>query len=261
MKKKISLLLLFCLSTVLSFSQTSSFAVANKLKKTTLMVVIEDEESTYTQILKTSLEKYWTHTKFEFIKSDEVEKYISDENYSLLMSLKYVDSEKDKTANDYTFSIILGDENTKEIKDAKIIKSILIPGKWNRKTGMKMLEYEYLLPFFIQNLESQIALDLKKISYKTILKKGINYYNNGLEILPKKTILIYKDAVKKDFDLEIFCDNLNIDYNKARLVSKEELMKVIEDRDDRYAIVYDVDYAADIFDAKTGLIIIECAAQ
>src|ERR1700722_7284509 len=58
------------------------------LKKTTLLVVLDDEGSDYSKLYKKAFEDYWKFTPYKFIESFQVIDYSSKPGYSFLMFIQ-----------------------------------------------------------------------------------------------------------------------------------------------------------------------------
>lgn len=258
MKKQI---LIIVLSVLISFTTQAQLMSMKKyiynntikLKSTKLMIAIDEEnQPELLERFKSGMEKFWTYTSYEFINPNEVEKYIKNKNYSVLVLLKY-------TMNEfmiYNYSIILGNEENKSIKDANIniVADVNFPNIPNKNTQHSLTKYDYLTPFFIRLLDCKIKKTLNKDEKQKIKRKGkAFYFDDGFDILHKKEkIFINESGINKDFDLNKFCKIFALSPVNVKIVNKEEIEKIIDDQDESVAFVYDYSFKGNIYDAKTA---------
>jgi hypothetical protein len=222
---------------------------ATDLKKTTLMVVVDEDQPELTERLKSSIEQYWKHTKYEYIKPSQVEEYIKKKDYSVLDIFRVIQG---KETMSFMYAILLGDTKNKNLNDAKIIASIRLPDKWQKNTGSDLKEFDYLIPFFIQSLNKYVEDDLKKIVDKTYAKGNAIFYNDGFNILKNKKIIVYKEAINEKFKKKSFCKNFSINDEQVTFVNKEDIQKAIDKKDANVAFVFNMESTGVIYDAKTS---------
>lgn len=224
---------------------------AERLKGTTLVVLLDNEMPVISDKLKSSMSKYWKHTKYEFANTDQMNTYLKDDKYSVLGIFRHVREDDKKRVLEYSFSILLGNKKNKEVNDAEIVASVSLPDTWAKGVGSMIIEYDYLIPFFIKHLNTTVGEYLNKEANEINRKGNAYYYNNGKEKLIGKTILINEKGTGKSFNIKQFCKNFSLKKDQVKMVSKEEIEKAIEREDDSIAFVYDMTLTGKIFDAKT----------
>ncbi len=209
---------------------------ASALKKTTLMVAIDDENSLVSKKLIAAVETYWKFTPHQFIKTTEIDKYLKDPQYSILFLAKFV---SDTKASEYAYGIVLGDKKNKKIGDAALVSSIPLPDSWTKKTGATLLDFKYLTTFFVQALQKDVTDSYEKKIHKTYAHKHAHYYDNGLEEIKDKKILISKAALNPDFNKTNFLRNFGLKEEQVFIVEKEGIEEALEKQDEKVAFIYD----------------------
>lgn len=222
---------------------SAAFKDAEKLKKTTLLVALDDENSEVSKKLIKEMETYWKFNTFKFIKATEINTYQVDPKYSILMLAKYMTA---KQADGYAYSIILGDKKNKTSKSgtmsARPIASVPLPDTWNRKTGATLIDYSYLITFFVQNLQEQAIQGYEKKVHKTYKYKNALYYDEGFKEIKDMTVLISKAGLNKDFKKKYFVKNFGLKDEQVMIVEKEDIEMALQKQDEKVAIVYDFSF-------------------
>ena len=217
-----------------------------------LIVLLDNDAAFASDILISSVEKYWKLTEYDFVKAEQCSEYISDDKYAVLGLFKHVSGDKSKKATEYTFSILLGNKKNKKVNDAEIVASVSLPDIETFNSGNKLMEYDYLIPFFIKNLDATINDYLNKKVNKIEKKKNAYFYNDGFEVLKNKKVLISKNATGKYFKIKQFCKNFSLKSEQVKLADKQEIADAIEAQDEQIAFIYDITTNGKIFDAKTS---------
>lgn len=169
---------------------------------------------------------------------------MNDPKYSVLFLGKYG---SDKNSDGFAYGIILGDKKNKKIGDAKVVTSIPLPDSWSKKTGATLLDFKYLITFFVQTLQKDVSDTYEKKEHTIHRYKYSYYYDDGVNEIKDKKVLISKDALNPDFNKTNFLRNFGLKDEQVIIVEKEDIERALEKQDDKVAFIYD-------FTGKVGVI-------
>lgn len=236
---------------------SSEIEFATKLKKTTLLVAIDNEKSIEDQELMDAVSTYWKFTPFKFVKSSEIEKSYSDPSFSFMLTVTYRRLDQENNVFSANFlSIMIGKKGATKLNDliysqnSKDVKSLEIVLPYdkkvvNKEVSVQMRDYSIYIPFYI-NYFQKIVEDFnakKKIEY-VAPDFGVKpiYYNDGKIDLQNKVLLINKNDLSNEFNKELFdkyfatnSAGLNLTY---KIVDPSEIKKAIEKKDSKYVFWY-----------------------
>ena len=211
--------------------------IAGKIKATTTLVALDGESPEIMQSFIEAMSMFWTKTDYKFIKTSEVNKFISNPQYSLIIPLNTSYTSSDKALGHFMV-FILGNSRYKDLQDLEWQMDIKLPSK---KVNNKevLLDYTYLTSFIVRRFDKELTdwengvLEQSQEIYK--LEK------EGLEEINKKTIFICKNDLPSDFDYDTFQKkikkNLKNADQKAKIVSPEEIKKAIDTKDETVVVV------------------------
>lgn len=209
------------------------------LKKTTLMVALDDENSLVSKKLIANIETYWKFTPYQFIKATEITKYLKDPKYSILM----LGGSGPDYDNAFGYCILLGDKKNKTTAEgaitAKVVSSVQLPDNWTKKTGLTLLDFKYLITFFVQALQKDVTDSYEKKVHKTYGYKNAYYFDGGVEEIKDMKVLISQDGLNPDFKKANFLKNFGLKDEQVIIVEKEDIEKALEIQDDKVAFIYD----------------------
>jgi hypothetical protein len=242
-----------------------NFAQAQKLKNTTLLVIIDDPKSAAGKKFIASVDKNWTFNPHKFVNGDSINNYISNPNYSILTI--FFEGGEDKKSNNqgYHFGIYLGNEKNKSFETAEEFTSISIPGK-KQKTTIKvdsiLKENSYLFSFFIKHLQTQVEKAYQKTNIQVQPSIKCTYYDDGKDLLSKKTILISQQGIDEKFDPKAFIKNFNLSPDQLKIVDTKEIETALAKQNDKIAFGYDfLGGTGRIFDANKNTLLAEGYAK
>ncbi len=243
------------------------YTQSEKLKNTTLLVIIDDTKSSSGKKLIAAMEKSWNFNPYKIVQGDSIDQYISNPKYSIL-TIYYEDgAEKKSLTHGYNFGIFIGDEKNKKFDMAEEFISIAIPGsksKTTSKSDSVLKENNYLFNFYIKNLNNQVLKANQKINSKveTSSKNLCSYYDNGKELLANKTILICQEGIDAKFDPKAFVKNFNIKPEQLKIVEKKEIETAINKQNEKIAFGYDFSGGnGKLYDASKGTLLAEGFAK
>ena len=268
MKKSITLFTTLFTGILLFASMVSTdnrYENVSKMKSTTLMVAIGEDNATNMKI-KNTITKFWTFNSYQFITPDQINKYIKDPKYSVLclssalqklkgnsIVLEHtpVGLEQVEKFSNYAICVVLGDEKNKSFDKAIRIESIDFEtvNVYDKKDKVGHLgTFDNKIAHNIKVLQNIIQdrydkNDESKYQVKSARKKDrkLIYYNEGKEKLQKSTVLINKDN-KDKFYLEDFLKEFELSANKVKLVSEDEIAKAIENGDENICYTFGLDH-------------------
>jgi hypothetical protein len=226
-------LIAFCLITTsihaqVSISVGTSSEVNMFTKRTTCFVIKDELISDYNDIIKQSVEQYWTITPYEFIGTADFHKMRTDKNYAFIV-LNQVSFDKDKTNTRFDFMIATLGGNYKTINDMPTLCAI--PLCYN---GDDEENYVYKLPLVIKFIQNhiQVCKDNPELDDKSIVK----YYTDKADNLTEKTLYLNK----ADLDSEIrsessFSENYTGNF---KITDIETIQSIIDNNNSDAAILH-----------------------
>lgn len=240
---------------------------SEKLKNTTLLVIIDDAKSSPGKKLTSALEKNWNFNPYKIVKSDSIDQYIANPKYSILTIYYENSTETDAPAQGYYLGVFIGDEKNKTFDGTDEFISLAIPGrkiKTLSKRDSILKENTYLFNFFIKNLNNQLIKAHQKTNSNVITssKNLCTYYDSGKDLLANKTILICQEGIDAKFNPKAFIKNFNLKPEQLKIVEKKEIESAINKQNEKIAFGYDFSGGkGKIFDASTGTLLAEGFAK
>jgi hypothetical protein len=242
-----------------------NYAQAQKLKNSTLLVIIDDMKSASGKKFMNSIDKNWSFNPHRFVKGDSIEQYISNPNYSILTIFHEGNEDKKTPQNGYYLGVYIGDEKNKSFAAADEFTSIGLPGKKEKtslKTDSVLKENSYLFSFFIKHLQNEVEKALQKTNTKVIPSFKCTYYDNGKEVLANKTILIAQEGIDAKFNPKAFLKNFNLSPEQLKIVDSKEIETALSKQNDKIAFAYDfTGGTGKIFDAGKNTLLAEGYAK
>lgn len=206
------------------------------LKKTTLLVVLTDEQSSESQTIIAGFDKYWKYNKYEFITTHDVDKYKENALYSYF------------SFQNQSFEINLFKTKYYGLSDETfpLVTSFYLTGMpepADHKEGEIPYDFEFAFPHILVAMQKEIDDQLAMKKVLTTYRKGVTYYEGAKEILDKKIVLIWNELSRKaGCSDSIAKKGVSLFLNKSQdsifIVSKEQIQKAIEEKDDNIAISY-----------------------
>ncbi len=241
------------------------FLKAQKFLKTKLVIAIDEEEPTlfYESFMK-FMEKHWEFNEYEFISPIEAEKYLLDENYSVLSRITHLSGARKNSdlIIGPNYNLVLGNKNFNSIQDESVIASFGLTSFYDFKlNSWKYLNYSFMTYFYVKVLINGITDVLNEAPFKKVRRDGkAYYYNKGkdFEVLQsKENIYIYEGCLNENFKMEVFCDIFKLKPDKIKFLNEEEFTEMLESEDPDAAFVVDYKVCGAIYDGKTFRILAE----
>jgi hypothetical protein len=185
----------------------------------TTYVVIQGNNSLEDIVLMDAVKQHWHLSPYEFCNMEEFENIKRDTNFFFLMKVDGQFSKEKEPAMEF-LTLVKGSENSSEGLN-NMYEVLSLPYKpLNDDSGE---EFIYTAPF-INIIQAHI---LKVQRNKLSAYIGISAYSDGMNGAEDKEILFAED----DFGFEVTQEMLDEDFKgKAKLVTKEEIEKAIEER-------------------------------
>lgn len=187
-------------------------------------IVLENGFSSfYNAYIKDAVKENWKITPYEFIKTDEFEKRMTDSSYSFLV-LTNTHFERDKADADYNFiNLLLGKKGVKNITEMPEMGSLPLSYTDNEDD-----DYSYKLSVMIEFLQSRAGLMKERPDFLSM--RYLKYYNKNTPEIKLKTLWVLEknlapeinslDKIRKTYPYEI------------KIVTEEELEDAIAKKKD-----------------------------
>jgi len=202
-----------------------------KLLNTKTYVVLEESPmSDFNFAIKEVMESNWTLTPFEFIKDSEFEKLSTNENFSFLYT-SLLNFEKDKTESRYVFlHLSLGGANL-SVDDLRDMVSVPLA-----YFGTDGENYIYKLGTIVRFMQNHIKLINEKP--ELISNNIFKFYNDNIKDIHTKTLYLVQDELSSEISTPARIKSV---YPfKFKVVTREEINKAIEDRNDEVVFLHKV---------------------
>lgn len=225
---------------------------ASELKKTTLMVILENNDEFESSKLISSIKKLWNFNEIEFADQNQLKEILSNPKLSALTIYSLKSYETSKEIKGYGVGIFLGSKVNKdgELNKAKIVASMRLPSLSLKKSGHVLKDFDFISALITQNLQYKVNSYLNKETEKTFKVKNALFYDNGQSKIANQEILILDEIVPAKFDKEIFLRNGKLKSNNVKIVSKNEIESAIKAGDPKTSVVYDADgYTMNVYSA------------
>lgn len=255
-------ILICSLIALYSFAHADEYADIKKLKSTTLCVVIDDENIAAYVKLKSAVEKFWDFNKFQFIKKAEIEKYITDPQFTVMtfiaMSQDPVVGQNTprfsigsiglatevKRFSGWNLDIFQGDPKNKYLpekpplrhygfEDLHVIASVMFP---TEKADLGSFDYlvTHALKELLNDVKSIEKL-LKRQEYgvfgAVVEDKKAVYYNDGKSQMDK-TLYVEKEIADKKNTEKKYAEAFLIAPDKIKIVTRAEIESAIDNGDE-----------------------------
>jgi hypothetical protein len=219
MKKIVTLLFVATLSvTALSQGKKPLPSNIDRFFKSTTSVLLFNENKFLDLTVKENIQKYWKVTPVKYIGFTEFEDMRTDAKNSFL-GISEVTYSNDKSEKPYYFLTLSVGGNAgsyAEMPDLGFIPFSTTIDDADENT--------YMLPILLEFLQKHVD-NLKR--NPKVVDESLRYYNKNVAELENKTILICKDDVTSGVSEERMNKKVK---NDVRFVSREEIIKAVEER-------------------------------
>ncbi len=247
MKPQTLIFLLTFLLPILGYGQYSfvpkNLRAQEKFWNSTTLVVLEEGEEEYNEVLKTAMEEHWKHTPFEFIYSEELTGQISQEEYSFILPLSINMQESGSAAVSVSIlGLIMGGKKgirsygRSDLLSIGLLDNTTARGiKEGRETTFD--DYSYRLHHIILFMHETLSIVNKESSMSSgaivgvLIKKFLNYYKTKASNIRGKTLLIDKDIFAEDINSKGFRSEYRYKY---KIVSKDKIKEAIAAKEDKF---------------------------
>lgn len=230
--KRIIMLSVFCALVMNMIAQTIPTASEMDRFFTTKTLVVLDNNPMheFNYILKDILAKEWKVTDYEYIDYKEFDEKRMDPQYSFLY-MDIVSFDKDKTDAKYNFMFCsLGGDYVRRNQMPDIVSVPLSFANVDEDS------YAYKLAVLIRFMHNHI--ELLKNNPDLAADKMFKHYNENMAEIKDKTLYLIQEELSKEVNsLKRIKD---VYPYKVRIVTKEEIEKAIEDKDDNVVFLHKV---------------------
>ena len=251
MKKHI-LIFMFLFNTVASFCQYYGSDIEpkeikkriEKFKKTTLLVTLDDEQSSVGQTIIASFDKYWKFTKYEFINTSDLSKYVNNASYSHFI-FAHANTE---VMEESGYAVYLGTKRasmqSNDIQKTELVHFHAVHDvPWNSSSTSTQENCEFVFSHILLNMQSSIQDIYNDTKYEMHKGDGVYYYGNGYNEMHAKTLLILDEIPKQANNVDTSAKRaisvwLNKSPDSILFVSREQIRKAIEENDKSVIICY-----------------------
>jgi hypothetical protein len=204
-------------------SSKSPFPVREQIKtflNSKTYVVSDNSILSYDALIQKNIKAFWNITPYEFITSEDFEKYRHDPGKSFIFMVKE-QFEHDKEGVSYNYlNVVLGD-TAKDI--TKMPEFVSVPLAYSED---EQENYLYKLGTIVQFIQNHIRL-MDLTANLSQLRK-LSYYNRNLRDLKDKTLLIAKSDLAAGVDT---VSDLKKYYPYAvKIVSHDDIRNAIKDK-------------------------------
>jgi len=203
------------------------------MRTTTYVVLEQNPMLMYNSEIKSTVEKNWDLTKFEFVtfSTEDFEKARMDSTKSFLIVNK-VFYEKDKTKAKYNYLCVELGGDYEFVRQMPDIASVPIA-----YDDVDEEYYDYKLGILCRFLQNHIKLTLEhpELNSKNIIKY---YYTHMAADIHDKTLYLLKSDLAKDVNTEA---KIKAIYPyKFKIVTREEIKAAIDNRDENVVLLHKV---------------------
>lgn len=211
-------LLIFLSANVIAQGVKPKTIDVERFFKSNTSVLLFNENVFLDAAFKDYLGKYWKVTPLQYIGPKEFEEVRTDAKNSFL-SITEVRYSNDKAENPYYFLTLSVGGNAASYADMPDLGFIPFS-----TTIDDADENTYMIPIMLEFLQKHVQ-NLKR--NPKVVEESLRYYNKNVSELENKTILICKDDVTSAVSDERMKKK---NKNDIRFVSREEIMKAVEER-------------------------------
>ena len=196
------------------------------LKASTTYVVTTGDK-TYDDNMKSALEENWKINKYEFINEDQLKEKISDKTATFLISVTIFTSTSGQSW--HFIMLINGGRKNLNRYDLQDILSCGIINHYGNEGNT--LQAAPRLSNVISSMVKAMDIVKKEEMGGTPNKALLEYYRTKSAIIPKRTLLVNKDAMGSKFSEEDFT---KIYRYKYEFCTQEKINKAIQEKSTEY---------------------------
>lgn len=212
----------------------------------TLVVMDVNPMSDFNFKIKEVMANVWNLTEFEFINQKEFEAKRRDPSYSFLLTTTAT-FDADNTKARYTFLSLLLGKDVGNVSDMPDLCSI--PLSYKR---VEDDSYYYKMDAFIRFVQEHVNIMTNDPSL--IKANPLKYYNKNSESLKNKVLYLVQEELSPEINTEAKIKKV-YPY-KVKIVTREEVMKVIEDKEPDAAFLHKVGPEGTQFKARCYKIVV-----
>jgi hypothetical protein len=198
--------------------------------KKTYVVLENNPISSYNFKLQQAIKDNWTITDYEFIPHTEFEELRRDPNNSFLMMTQVV-FDKDKTKTRYDFLNLMLGEKTYKWEDMTDL--VAVPLSY---TEVDEEYWVYKLETLIRFIQNHM-LTLKK-DPDLVDEDLFKYYRDNIKSIKNKTLYLVQDELEES--INTLSKIQDVYPYRVKLASREEIEKVIENREKNAVFLHKV---------------------
>ena len=177
--------------------QKRSCEKVGELKKTTTLIVLDEKkDSEYNQLIRHTIDTYWRITPIMYIPSSELEQYLGNSAYSMLVRNN---AQRIARRGGGRVSVIQNNDLALYLCNQGELTNYLAGDALamvRLKDVMKTEDYLYELPGLIQSMQSYIQfLQEEKIDENNFEKEIKRYANQNVADLRSMTLMLRKEDV------------------------------------------------------------------
>ena len=240
MKTFISAFLLSAI-TLGGYAQTKKVTYADKkqvenfFNSKTMVVMDANPMIGYNIVIADAVKKYWTVTPYEIITSDEFEKMHTDPKLSFIF-LSKVQLEKDKEEVYYLYMNVVMGAKVKDITDLPELVSLPLA-----YTEVDEDDYVDKLPLMLRF--AQLHANNLKAAKNPRTSNNLRSYSLDSKQLEKKVLLLKESDLSEEVNT---LEKIKKVYTgEVKIVTSEEMVKAIEEKTPRMAVLHQVGPAED----------------
>ena len=215
----------------------------------TLVVLDPNPMSDFNFKIKEVMNKVWNLTEFDFISYKEFEVKRRDPSYSFLLTT-IATFDADKTKARYNFLSLLLGQDVYNVGDMPDLCSI--PLSYLR---VEDDSYAYKMEAFIRFIQDHVRL--VKENPNLLKKNPLSYYNKNIASLKDKTLYLVAEDLAPEINTMSKIKKI-YPYN-VKLVTKDEVTRVIENKDPDAVILHKVGPEGTKYNARCYKIVVGAA--
>jgi len=221
------------------------------LRTKTIVMLESNPLLEYNLVMKSTIEKHWDLTEFEFMtySREEFNELRYDTTLSFL-TIQKVFFENDKTRSQYQFlTVVLGGDYDVVVQMPDIAQ---VPVSY---VDVDESEYIFKLGVLIRFLQEHIKLTLENPDLKPL--NVINYYNKNMHSVKSKTLYVLKSElgpkvnslskIKKVYPYDV------------KIATQEEILEAIDNYDENVILLHKVGPGPENRKARTWNVLIAAA--
>lgn len=202
---------------------------------------INKEEKFMTDSILLAFKKFWTITKIKYVDEDDILDNLSDED-ALVLTILTESYNSSATIFESVYFVIV--EGKRSVKSQDEYYRYKLPSKLHKKVYTKPTNKpEFIREEISYNINFKAAFDVKNVQRRLLIKnekikpntskviKQSTYYMEVDEV-KKKNLYILDSAVPKKFDVNMFCNKIEMAPSQVKIVSAEELAPILYSDED-----------------------------